>query len=53
VRESHTITLNESFDRSRHQIRLGIYRAGNSERLTVYDPINGEELGTAWTVDSE
>ena len=53
VRESHTITLSESFDSSRHQIRLGIYRAGNSERLPVYDPIIGEDLGTAWTLDSE
>jgi hypothetical protein len=53
VRESHTIPLEEPFEKDRHQVSLGLYRAGSGERLPVTGMAGGQDSGTAWTISSE
>jgi 4-amino-4-deoxy-L-arabinose transferase-like glycosyltransferase len=53
LRESHQIFLSEPFDSSRHQVSLGLYRAGSGERLPVTGGAGGQDLGTAWIIGSD
>ena len=53
LRESHTIKLSEPFDGRRHQVNLGLYRAGSGERLPVTEMASGQNLGTTWIIGGE
>jgi 4-amino-4-deoxy-L-arabinose transferase-like glycosyltransferase len=53
IQETHIIKLSEPFDSSRHQITLGLYRAGSGERLPLIDLSSGQDGGTAWTISGE
>ncbi len=47
LRESREIALDEPFVSDRHQVRLGVYRTVDGERLPVVGSA-GEETGTTW-----
>jgi 4-amino-4-deoxy-L-arabinose transferase-like glycosyltransferase len=53
VHDRHIVSLTEPYDRTQHQILIGLYPTSTGERLTVTGAANGEILGTVWTICPE
>lgn len=50
VRNRYIIELNEPYDRTRHQIVVGLYDAETTARLPVFTP-EGEPAGDSWLIE--
>ena len=52
IRQRHIVNLDESYDPAQHKILLGLYKAGDGERLPIYDANSGDAVGTTWPIGS-
>jgi uncharacterized membrane protein len=53
IRDRHTISLDEPYDPTKHQILVGLYERSTGIRLPVSDVTTGEPLGSSWTIRKE